>query len=148
MSIELDILAALEAGLAIIRTANGYQTDAGAEVFKNLEYQLRPDVDCIIYFPGRKRHTSEGEVPPSLGEENNFLPISIEAFVEDDLRGTQGQALKEDLEKWVKANRYLGGLAEYLQEFEAEVSVQEGETPFSFVQVSFTIFYVTAVGEI
>ena len=151
MSAELDILTALEGALGWVLVANGYQTDAGENVYKNLEYETQPEAaiwPCIIYFPGKLQSGYEGEVPPSLGEQNNFLPVRIEAFILDDARGTKGQALKEDLRKAVTAAGTFGGLVESVEGYGSEAQVKSGaESYWSYVEVEFTLFFVTAWGQ-
>jgi len=151
MSAELGILAALEAILETVLVANGYQTDAGTNVYKNLEYETQPESaiwPCIIYFPGELQSGFEGDPAPSLGEQNNFLPIRIEAFIQDDERGTNGQALKEDLRKAVTAAGMFGGLAELVQDYGSKAEVKSGsEGYWSYVAVQFTVFFVTEWGQ-
>uniref|UniRef100_A0A831UAZ3 Uncharacterized protein n=1 Tax=Geobacter metallireducens TaxID=28232 RepID=A0A831UAZ3_GEOME len=151
MSKELDILTRLETALRGILIAGGCQTDAGANVYRNLEYEAAPEAalyPCIIYFPGELSSGYEGDVPPSLGEQNNFLPVRIEAYILDDERGAQGQALKGDLRKALAAAGDFGGLVEELQGYRAAAAVHSGADGYwSYVSADFTIFYVTAWGE-
>ena len=150
MSTELDILNTLEAALRGVTIANGYQTDAGMSVFKNLEYETAPENNiwpCIIYFPGELDSGTTGDVPPELGEQNNFLPIILEAYIADDERGTAGQQLKEDLRKAITAADHFNGLVELVQDYKSSAEVKPGaENYWSYVYASFTIFYVTPWG--
>lgn len=152
MSIESQILALLETALKAVLIANGYQTDAGTSVFKDLEYQTAPEASiwpCIIYFPGELQSGNEGDVPPSLGEQNNFLPIRLESYITDDERGTAGQQVKEDLRKVITSLGYFDGLAELVQGYKSGTDVQPGSDGFwSSVYADFVIFYVTPWGEI
>lgn len=152
MSVESQILDLLETALETVFIANGYQTDAGTNVFKNLEYQTAPESSifpCIIYFPGELQGGIEGEIPPCMGEQNNFLPIRLEGYINDDERGTAGQKLKEDLRKILTALGYFGGLVELIQGYKSASEVQPGADGFwSAVSADFTIFYVTPWGEI
>lgn len=150
MTTEETILANLETALKAILVANGYRTGAGANVFRNLEYETQPDASlwpCIIYFPGELASGLDGETPPSLGEQNNFLPIHIEAYILDDERGTAGQGLKADLRKAITAAGNFGGLVELLQDYKSGTEVRPGaESYWSYVSVDFTLFFVTAWG--
>lgn len=150
MSTELNILSVLEAALRGVLIGNGYQTDAGAHVFKNLEYEMAPEASlypCIIYFPGELSSGYDGDTPPCLGEQNNFLPIRLEAYILDDDRGIQGQRLKEDLRKVVTAIGNFGGNAEELQSYKSAATVNSGaDSYWSYVSAEFTIFYVTPWG--
>lgn len=150
MSAELDILTALEAALKTVLAANGYQTDAGMNAYKNLEYETQPEASiwpCIIYFPGELQSGFEGEVPPSLGEQNNFLPVRIESFILDDERGTNGQKLKEDHRKAVTAAGTFGGLVELVEGYSSKAEVKPGsESYWSYVATEFTLFFVTPWG--
>lgn len=152
MSTELAILNLLETTLRGVTVATGYQTDAGKSVFKNLEYETAPETDlwpCIIYFPGELSSGTEGEVPAGLGEQNNYLPVTFEAYIVDDERGAAGQKLKEDLRKAITAAGHFGELVEIVQDYKSACEVRPGaENYWSYVSASFTIFYVTAWGEI
>lgn len=151
MSTETDILNLLEIALRGITVANGYQTDAGKNTFKNLEYESAPESDlwpCNIYFPGELQSGLDGEVPPSLGEQNNFLPVKIEAFIEDDERGSAGQKLKEDLRKAIIAAGSFGGVVELVEDYKSSAEVKPGDSYWSYVSAGFTLFFVTAWGEI
>lgn len=151
MSKEQDILNQLETALRGITVANGYQTDAGANVYKNLEYETAPETDlwpCNVYRPGKLDSGIDGDVPPSLGEQNNFLPIELESYIEDDERGTQGQKLKEDIRKAITALGDFSGLVEIVQDYKSAVDVHKGDSYWSYVSCSFTIFFVTAWGGI
>lgn len=150
MSTEQDILTALETALQGVRIAGGYQTDAGARVFRNLEYEGAPEADlwpCIIYFPGELKSGVEGDVPPALGEQNNYLPVLIEAYILDDKRGTQGRKLKEDLRRAITAAGDFGGPVELVQDYKSATEVKPGADGYwSYVAAEFTLFYVTAWG--
>lgn len=152
MSTELDILNQLETTLQGVTVMNGYQTDAGSNVFKNLEYETVPEASlwpCIIYFPGELSSGYEGDVPPEMGDQNNFLPVALEAYIVDDERGTAGQQLKEDLRKAITAAGHFGGLVESVDGYKSTAEVRPGAAGYwSYVSASFTIFFVTSWGEI
>lgn len=151
MSVESQILDLLEAGLKTVLIANGFQSDAGSNVFKNLEYQTAPEASlwpCLVYFPGELQSGNEGDVPPCMGEQNNFLPVRLEGYTVDDERGTTGQKIKEDFRKLVTALGYFDGLVELVQGYKSSANVQPGADGFwSAVACDFTIFYVTPVGQ-
>ncbi len=151
MSTELNILNVLETGLRGVLIGNGYQTDAGTHVFKNLEYEQAPEANlypCIIYFPGELSSGYDGDTPACLGEQNNFLPVRIEAYILDDERGIQGQRLKEDLRKAITAAGDFGGTVEELQGYKSAAQVNAGaDSYWSYVSAEFTLFYVTPWGE-
>jgi hypothetical protein len=151
MSVESNILDNLETALRGILIANGYQTDAGVNVFVNLEYETAPDAElfpCIIMFPGQLSSGEDGDVPPCMGEQNNFLPVHIEAYALDDERGTEGRKIKEDLRKRVTAAGSFGGLVELVKDYKSAAEVQSAADSFrSYVDADFTFFYVTPWGE-
>lgn len=146
-----DIIAAHSARLSEIRTAVGYRTDAGERVFINLEYKTAPkEVPCLILFPGEVTDTLDGDTPPSQGEENHYLPVTIEGWTADDETGAQGQALRQDILQSLKTDPYLGGLTEgYSGAINSSSEIEDGgdEGLLGFAQVTATIFYVTAYGE-
>lgn len=150
MSVEQTILDVLENALRNIRVSGGYQTETGTNVYRNLEYEIAPDADlypCVICFPGELQSGLEGDVPPALGEQNNFLPVRLEAYITDDERGTKGQQLKEDIRKAVTAADDFGGLVEDLQAYRAGTAVNAGADGYwSYVSAEFTLFYVTSWG--
>ena len=151
MSTYDSIITALKAALAQIRTATGYRTDAGERVFINLEYQTAPkETPCIILFPGDVTDTIDGDTPPSQGEENHYLPVTIEGWISDDETGAQGHAIRQDILQAIKTDPYFLGVTEGFSgsiTSGAEI-VDGGEQGFlGFAQVSLTIFYVTAYGE-
>lgn len=151
MSVESQTLDQLEAALAGITVANGYQTDIGSNVFRNLEYETAPDDSlwpCTVLFPGELSSGLEGEVLPECGQQNNFLPISIEAYTLDDARGTIGQKAKDDLRKILSDLGYFGGLVELVQDYKSSAKVNPGaDSYWSSITASFVIFYVTPWGE-
>jgi hypothetical protein len=149
MTIQNQIDTYITALLATILTANGYQTDAGAAVYKELEYTAHPDVmPCIAWFPGDLQSGLEvGPVPPELGETNHMYPMSWEGFIADDLDGAAGRMLKADLVKALYEDPRFGGLIEIIDSCKSSVAVQPGDDIFSMVQVSFVIFYVTPFGQ-
>lgn len=151
MSVESQILDLLEAALKTVLTVNGFQSNAGTNVFKNLEYQTAPEASlwpCIVFFPGELQSGNEGDVPPCMGEQNNFLPVRLEGYIEDDERGTAGQKIKEDFRKLVTGLGHFGDLVELVNGYRSSSNVQPGADGFwSAVACDFTIFYVTPVGE-
>lgn len=151
MSVESQILDLLEAGLKTVLVANGFQSDAGTNVFKNLEYQTAPEASlwpCLVLFPGELQSGTEGDVPPCMGEQNNFLPVRLEGYTADDERGTNGQKIKEDFRKLVTGLDHFGDLVEQVEGYKSSTNVQSGAEGFwSAVACDFTIFYVTPVGE-
>jgi hypothetical protein len=135
--------------LATIRTTNGYQTSAGASVYRELAYTEYPDVmPCIAWFPGELQSGVEvGPVPPDMGQVNHMYPMSWEGFIADDLTGAAGRKLKADLVKALYADLRFGGLIEIIDSCKSSVAVQAGDEIYSIVQVAFTIFYVTPFGQ-
>lgn len=145
-----DIIAALQARLALIRVANGYATEAGANVYLAREYQIDlADKPYLSVFPGEITDALEGDPPPSLGEENHTLSVEIEGFIADSEDGAQAQALRQDVLKALKTDMYYGGLTEgYSGNIVSTADVEDaGDSGFlGHVQVRFSIFYVTAWG--
>lgn len=152
MSRELDIINLLEAALSRVSAANGYQTEAGMNVYRNLEYETQPEDaiwPCLINLPGELQCGYEGDISPCLGEQNNYLPIKIEGFILDDERGSNGQALKEDLRRAITTAGTFGDLVELVQDYSSKAETKSGaENYWSYVSASFTIFFVTLWGEI
>jgi len=149
MTVQTQIDNYIAALLATITIANGYQTAAGAAVYKDLEYTAHPDVmPSIAWFPGELQSGVEvGPVPPEMGEQNHLYPMSWEGFIADTLDGAQGRKLKADLIKALYSDYRFGGLIEILDGCKSSVAVQAGDDIFSIVQVSFTILYVTPYGQ-
>ncbi len=135
--------------LATILTANGYSTSAGADVHKDLEYTIHPDVmPSIAWFPGELQSGVDiGPVSPEMGDTNHIYPMSWEGFVADTLDGAQGRLLKADLVRALYSDPRFGGLIELIDGSKSSVAVQAGDEIYSLVQVSFTIFYVTPYGQ-
>ncbi len=146
------IITALQTALAQIRIANGYRTDAGALVHLNLEYQTAPkQTPCLILFPGEITDTIDGDIPPSQGEENHFLPITVEGWIADSESGAEGQKLRQDILKALKVDQFLGGLTEgFSGSVTSSTTIEDAgaEGFLGFVQVIATIHYVTAWGDI
>jgi len=146
------IITALQTALAQIRIANGYRTDAGALVHLNLEYQTAPkQTPCLILFPGDLTDTIDGDTPPSQGEENHMLPIAVEGWIADNESGSEGQMLRQDILKALKADQFFGGLTEgFSGSMASSTQIEDAGADgfFGSVQVTATIFYVTAWGEI
>jgi hypothetical protein len=150
-SVYDNIIAAILARLALITQANGYRTDAGLNLFHQLEYTTLPPVlPCLILQAGDVTDTLDGNVPPSQGEENHLLPLDIEGYITDAESGANGQLLRQDILQALKVDRFFGGLTEgWSGSVESSASVFDaGDDGFrSHVQVRVTIFYVTAYGE-
>lgn len=152
MSIESQILNLLETRLKTILTANGYNTSAGTHVYRNLQYATsgleRPG---LVLFTGENNATYEGKTPPSLGEQNHFLHLKIEGFVDDNERGEQAALLRADLTKILFSDQYYNGLADG---YEGAVQItsepqNSGDDGFiGYTAAEFILFYVTATGEI
>ncbi len=149
MSPEEAIIVNLEARLRLLTTVNGFSCDAGERVYQNLEYATVPDERPLItYYPGELSSGIDGDIPPGLGELNNFLPIVIEAFVDDQERGEAGDQLKRDITTLIRSDGSFGGVAEMISGYQikATATPQEGGDGgfFSVVRIEFTIFFVTA----
>lgn len=144
-----EIVAALLARLATITAGNGYRTDAGRAIYVNLEYQtLPPEAPCLIVFFGDVADSLEGDSPPSVGEENHILPVTIEGVIDDDATGAAGQLLRQDILRALKIDRYFGGLTDgYTGPIESAATVFDaGNSGFrSTVQIRANIFYVTLI---
>lgn len=127
MSRYEQILAAVEAAVGQISIAGGYNTDAGLRVYRNLEYQsaeaTRP---FIAVHPGETTDSLTGETPPSLGEENHSLSLTIEGVTDDSERGESAEALRQDLLRALKIDPFFGGLAEGFDRITSKASVEDG----------------------
>jgi len=145
------IIAALLAAFARIQVANGYNTDAGQRVWKNQEYQTAPpEKPCIILYPGDIDDSLDGDPAPSQGEENHLLPFTVEGMIADDEAGTQGELLRQDILKALKADMFFGGLTEGFSGGQSSSATVEdaGEEGFlGHVVVNATLLYVTLFGE-
>lgn len=146
-----SIITALQDLQAQILVVNGYRTNAGNKFWLNLEYQTEPPhKPCSILYPGEVTDSVDGETPASLGEENHYLGIRLEGFIEDTERGDQGQQLRQDFLQLVNQDRTLGGLVEGIDgALKSSTTIEQaGEGGFySFVEMNFTLFYVTLWGE-
>lgn len=134
--------------LATITVANGYNTNAGDNVYKQLQYTEHPDVmPCIPWFPGDLQSgTDVGPFPAEMGQVNHLYPHTWEGFIEDDLDGAAGRMLKADLVKALFSDPYMSGLVEIIDGCKSSVAVQAGDEIFSIVQVSFQVLYTTPYG--
>ncbi|MCF6178908.1 MAG: hypothetical protein L3J63_05890 [Geopsychrobacter sp.] len=145
-----DIITALQALQAQILIANGYRTDAGNKAWLNLEYQTEPpQKPCSILYPGEVTDSVDGDPPASLGEENHHLDIKLEGFINDTERGDQGQKLRQDFLQVINQDRTLGGLVEGIDgALKSSATIEQaGEGGFySFVEMEFTLLYVTLWG--
>jgi hypothetical protein len=142
-----QIIIRLEQVLTGITKAGGYNTDAGLSVHRELQYTEHPDVmPSIAWFGGECVSGNDGDVPPSMGEENHLWAISIEGFIPDDLNGAAGESLRTDIVRAIRSDYTLAGLCEPIENIRSSVAVSAGDDIFSTVQVGMTIFYVTAYG--
>lgn len=147
MTTRDQIIARLEQVLSGITVANGYNTDAGLHVYRELEYSEHPDITpSLAWFGGECTSGNDGEVPPCMGEENHLWPINIEGFIDDDLNGSAGESLRVDILRALRMDYTLSGLCEPIENIRSSVAVSAGDEIFSTVQVALTIFYVTAYG--
>ena len=135
--------------LASITIANGYNTNAGDNVYKQLEYTEHPDImPSVAWFPGDLQTGLDvGSFPAEMGDVNHLYPISFEGFITDDLDGAAGRMLKADLVKALFSDTYMGGLVEIIDGCKSSVAVQAGDEIFSIVQVGFQVLYTTPYGQ-
>jgi len=150
MSTYSDIVAALVALLETISKVNGYATDAGASVSKNLEYQVDKVVKpCIIVYPGTITDETESDEPCAIGSENHFLQIDIDGIIADDESCAAAEDLRLDILKAIKSDPYLGDLTQGINgAITSNVQLEEGSEGFvGFVGIKFVIFYSTTFGE-
>lgn len=150
MTIRDQILTALTLALAGIRVANGYQTEAGARIWVNLEYQTAPpDKPCLILYPGEVTDSVDGDAPASLGEENHSLALSVEGFIADSESGAQAEALRQDVVKALKLDPWCGGYADGFGGFTSSARVEDaGEDGLlGFAKIDFTVNYATPYGD-
>lgn len=152
MTIEAQIITLLMERLQTITIANGYKTSAGQRVFRNLEYtitnQERPSLHLFV---GENIASFEGNTPPCLGEQNHYLQLKIEGFIDDNEAGLEAANLCADLAKLLWSDQYYTGLTEgYEGQVKISGEVQNGgEDGFiGYAGAEFTIFYITAIGEI
>jgi len=147
-----NIVAWYMALLATITQASGYNTDAGLNVYLDLDYDTEPEkIPCSILYPGEVTDSLEGNTPPGAGEENHYLPLKFEGHIKEDDENTLGKALRNDLLRAIKADRFAGGLTEGFEgNITSNVITEESANRgyVSFVQIELTVFYVTAWGEI
>jgi hypothetical protein len=149
MTVQDQIDSYIATLLATVATPYGYNTNAGASVYKNLEYTSRPDViPCIAWFTGELQSGVDvGPYPAEMGETNHVYSLAWEGFIADDLDGAQGRLLKADLIKALFADPHFDGLIETVDGVRSSVAVESGDDIFSCVQVVFTVFYTTPYGQ-
>lgn len=122
-----------------------FQTDAGQQVDKHLEYTEHADImPSIVFYTGS--NASDEDETVELGMEKHTLEISIEGFIEDDKAGSQLDALKNDISAAIKADPWFGGLLDQIQGFKSDGSTQVGDTIFSIAKVDFQVVYVAPYG--
>lgn len=122
-----------------------FQTDAGQQVDKHLEYTEHTDImPSVVFYTGS--NASDEDETVELGMEKHTLDISIEGFIEDDKAGSQLDALKNDISAAIKADPWFGGLLDQIQGFKSDGSIQVGDTVFSIAKVDFQAVYTAAYG--
>lgn len=149
MTHQDQIDAFIAALLASITVANGYNTNAGDTVFKELEYIEHSDVvPSISWLPGDLQSgTDVGDIPPEMGMTNHLYPHSLEGYIADELDGTAGRMLKADLIKALFSDPYMAGLIEPLNGCKSSTAVLSGDEVKSCVQVGFQVLYTTPYGQ-
>ena len=122
-----------------------FRTAAGAVVDKNLEYTEHPDdMPALVFFSGRHSSSTDGA---ECGMELHTQEYSIEGFIECNKDGDAGDDLRTDITAAVKADPWWGGLLwQELQNFETDVAIQNGDTIFAVVKVSFSAVYAAPYG--
>lgn len=149
MTVKAAIDAYLTDLFSGIRLANGYRTDAGADVFLELEYTEKPEViPCLCLYRGELSSGTAGPVPPCCNEDNHLYPWAIEGFIADTKDGAAGQLLEADIIRRLGSDPSLGGLIESQEDIKSVTAVEQGDDVYSTVKVSFTAFYVTPRGEL
>jgi len=149
MSTATAILDALETALRDITIANGYRTDAGCLVYRNMEYSTGTEArPFLVVFPGDNKTSFEDAVDD---EQNHLFTIKVEGVTDDDERGTCGALLSADLAQRLWQDRTFGQLTlGYADGVSIDQIVEAGgDNGFvSSVLATFTVLYPTAVGGI
>jgi hypothetical protein len=124
-----------------------FQTSAGAQVDKNLEYTENPDVTpSIVFYTGKNSTHFDGDPEPELGMENHLQELSVEGFIECDKAGTEAECLRQDIVCALRHDPWWGGLIENLESIETDISINIGETVFGIVKFSSSALYTVPFG--
>lgn len=147
----LDLLAGIRLGNSIVVSDNNtysYQTDAGLNVFREIEYTENPDINTFIAaFYGEHSTYSSGPEGVPFGYEHHDFSITIEGMIPDDKAGTAGEKLRRDICQTVRSSLFCAGLLlQYPIGLTSSSVVNQGEDVFSGVKVSFSVKYRTLKG--
>ena len=144
-----ELLSTIRLGNSVTVAGTEYlfQTDAGASVFLEQEYTETPDtLPMVALFRGSL--TSGGDIPGvDLLSNGHSYELKIEGAISDTKDGSEGDKLRGDIVKLIRSDRTLGGLAMPIIEITSQTTLSLAEDVVSLVSVTFTVQYITAIGE-
>jgi hypothetical protein len=122
-----------------------FQTSAGQQVDKNLEYTEVPDIlPEICFYTGRNITIVDDSV--ELGMEKHIQEFSVEGFIECDRAGTEGNNLRADISTTLRGDPWWDGLIQELQNIETDVVIENGDPVYAMVKFSASAVYIVPYG--
>ena len=135
-----QIVDAIDARLKTITTANGYNTDAGNNVFEWRSYPLdeNSELPALVY-----RDTEEIESLAVGGYQLHTLTIEIEGYVVGANAARDLRALIADVIKAIGTDLTWGGLAEDTRPVEESIEIDQEERKIAGAVIRIEIDYRT-----
>ena len=145
MSKRQTILTALDTALGLIRTSQGYNTNAGLNVF---EWEVNPgneNLPAIVWRDGSSR-VEHDNVPSRI--QRHFLTVDIEFVASGSTSPETAREILADIAACIYANTKWGGLARWTHLDQHSLSVDHDERKITGGQVVCVIEYDTDLGNI
>ncbi len=135
-----QIVMAIDARFKTIKTVNGYETNAGNNVY---EWRSSPMIESEL--PGLiYRDTQETEAL-SIGYQVHTLTIEIEGYVVGSAAPASLRKLIADVIKAIGTDPLWGGLAEDTRPVEETIQVEQEERRIAGARIKIEVDYRTGI---
>lgn len=144
-----ELLAAIRQGASVTVYGTDYtfQTDAGANVYTELEHTEYPDtLPQLSFFRGELISGEDVIEDVMSGEIGHSYAVKINGAITDTKDGAEGDRLRTDIVKTLQSDPTLSGLCQHLTTITSSSAVGQGEEVISIVEVTLTYQYTTALG--
>jgi hypothetical protein len=140
-SLRQQIVDGLAVRLATITRGNGYQTDAGANVFAWRKYAIAPGECPCLLVQDTDLTTDYSRI---IGLSEKQLTCEIVAVAAGDTSVTQARAIEADLFRCLAGWETAGGLADRLLIDKSSLVMEQHDKVAAAVQMTVAITYTNS----
>lgn len=132
------VMTAIAAQLATITVANGYETNAGNNVFEHRVVPLElTELPALIY------RDTDDVVELTIGEDMHTLSVEVEGVVSGTSSATTMRKLLADIVKAMAADVTFGGVVEDTNVSGETINTEQAEKQLMSVQAEFAVEFTT-----